>query len=136
MFVICLLNRFCILIYSNSITRYVMYVHRYIVAPSLNHCCNKNSKITLLFRCCCCCCRRSLSTIHKVFSVAMEIQFALLLSCKIFVTLVNNKRHQILRLCVCILTLLILPANRTFPAPYCVVFYGLSDCTVFFYIIS
>jgi hypothetical protein len=48
----------------------------------------------------CCWCRRSLSTMHKVLSVAMEIQFALLLSCEIFGIVVNNNKRSVL--CVCV----------------------------------
>jgi hypothetical protein len=48
----------------------------------------------------CCWCRRSLSTMHRVLSVAMEIQFALLLSCEIFGIVVNNNKRSVLWVCV------------------------------------
>jgi hypothetical protein len=44
----------------------------------------------------CCWCRRSLSTMHRVLSVAMEIQFALLSSCEIFGIVVNNNNRSVL----------------------------------------
>jgi hypothetical protein len=44
----------------------------------------------------CCWCRRSLSTMHRVLSVAMEIQFALLSSCEIFYIVVNNNKGSVL----------------------------------------
>jgi hypothetical protein len=43
-----------------------------------------------------CWCRRSLSTMHRVLSVAMEIQFALLSSCEIFGIVVNNNKRSVL----------------------------------------
>jgi hypothetical protein len=44
----------------------------------------------------CCRCRRSLSTMHRVLSVAMEIQFALLSSCEIFGIVVKNNKLSLL----------------------------------------
>jgi hypothetical protein len=48
----------------------------------------------------CCWCRRSLSTMHRVLSFAMEIQFALLSSCEIFRIVVNNNKRSVLWVCV------------------------------------
>jgi hypothetical protein len=47
----------------------------------------------------CCWCRRSLSTMHRVLSVAMEIQFSLLSSCEIFGIVVNNNIRSVLWVC-------------------------------------
>jgi hypothetical protein len=44
----------------------------------------------------CCWCRRILSTMHRVLSVAMEVQFALLSSCEIFGIVVNNNKRSVL----------------------------------------
>jgi hypothetical protein len=44
----------------------------------------------------CCWCRRSLSTMHRVLGVAMEIQFALLSSCEIFGIVVDNNKRSLL----------------------------------------
>jgi hypothetical protein len=48
----------------------------------------------------CCWCRRSLSTVHRVLSVAMEMQFALLSFCEIFGIVVNNNKRSVLWVCV------------------------------------
>jgi hypothetical protein len=57
--------------------------------------CGRGGRETMNFISCCWC-RCSLSTMHKVLSVAMEIQFALLSSCEIFDIVVNNNKRSVL----------------------------------------